>query len=189
MLPLLNRTGHSDIVEESDFNKPIKEYEIRERLRSMNKRWSLAVKQRDISKIEDTKSDLHAELVMSTIETDERRANELLYLSEKAILRTLGNVPTTKVETSVITSQQNTEANLVIYETGVRIAARAYGLTPLDASEIEDFIVKKAAVEYQTLLLRFYNTDILKGDNSPLLTVRLDLTGRTLQIQRPVQTI
>jgi hypothetical protein len=190
MLPLLGHAEHGRIVDESDFNRPIDEHEIRERLRSMNERWKYAVEQRDFSGIEeDDKRDLHAELVVSTTEIDENRANELLYLSEHAILRTLGNVPTSRVETSVVTSQPNTQATLVIYEKGVRNAARVYGLTSLDERDVEDFVVKKASVEYQAVLLRFYNTDILKGDNSPMLTVRLDLTGRTLQIQRPPQTI
>ena len=186
MLPFLGHGSNTRIVDDSNFNRPIDEHEIRERLRGMNERWKDAVEQQQLTTVdrEDDK-DLHAELIVSTSEVDEKRANELLYLSEQAIIRTLGSVPTLKVETSVVTSQPTTEATLVIYERGVRTAAQAYGLSTIRPNEVEDFVVERASTEYRALLLRFYNTDILQGDHSPMLTVRLELTGRTLQIQRP----
>jgi hypothetical protein len=185
MLPFLGHGSNASIVDESRFNRPIDEHEIRERLRSMNERWKYAVEQRELTPVDrEDEKELHAELIVSTSEVDEKRASELLYLSEQAILRTLGNLPTLKVETSVVTSQLSTEATLVIYERGVRAAAQAYGLSTVGSDEVEDFVVERASTEYRALLLRFYNTDILQGDHSPMLTVRLDLTGRTLQIQR-----
>lgn len=185
MLPFFGHGSNPRIVNESDFNRPIDEHEIRERLRSMNERWKYAVEQRELTPVDrEDEKELHAELVVSTSEVDERRASELLHLSEQAILRTLGNLPTLKVETSVVTSQLSTEATLVIYERGIRAASQAYGLSTVGADEVEDFVVERASMEYRALLLRFYNIDILQADHSPMLTVRLDLTGRTLQIQR-----
>lgn len=176
MMPPLNRvtTGTRDIDEKS----------IRESLRMMNQRWTQAVQKHDVRKTDAPYvNELHAELVLHTTEADERRANELLHLSEKAILRTLGNIPTSKVDTSVITGQSSTEATLVLYAEGVTVAARAYGLTSRPLDEVEDFLVKKASTEYQALLLRFYDTDALtEGRRLPLLTVKLDLTGRTLRV-------
>jgi hypothetical protein len=128
-------------------------------------------------------------LVVHTTAADERRAGELLELAEAAVLRTLGGIPSTRINTSVVTSQPATEATLVLHTRGVEIAAAAFGIGRLDMKAIEDFVVTKASIEYQTLMHRFMNTDTLDGSETPRLTVRLYSSGRTLVIQRPLANI
>jgi hypothetical protein len=78
---------------------------------------------------------------------------------------------------------------VVLHTRGVEIAAAAFGIGRLDMKAIEDFVVTKASIEYQTLMHRFMNTDTLDGSETPRLTVRLYSSGRTLVIQRPLANI
>lgn len=183
------------IVDERDFNAPIDEASIRDHLRRINDRWENVVskmkQEREVAASggeygdRDGGDSLHAELVVHTTASDERRAGELLELAEAAVLRTLGGIPSTRIDTSVVTSQPATEATLVLHARGVEIAAAAFGIGLLDTNAIEDFVVTKASIEYQALMHRFMNTDTLGGSETPRLTVRLYSSGRTLVIQRP----
>ena len=174
MLPL---NARSKIVEANEFTREIDEESIRSHIRDLNQKWKG-------SKVDDDddyqNTHLHAEVIMRTTETDERRANELLNLIEQGIVRLLGNVHS-RVETSVITHQELTETTLVIYMKGVKIAARSYGLSSVPLAEMEDFLVEKASVEYIAMFLRFYKVDTI---HSPNLIVNMEGTGRTLRVQR-----
>jgi hypothetical protein len=199
MLPAMAISQTNRIVDERDFNAPIDEKSIRDHLRRINDRWENVVskmkQEREVGASggeygdQDGADTLHAELVVHTTAADERRAGELLELAEAAVLRTLGGIPSTRINTSVVTSQPATEATLVLHTRGVEIAAAAFGIGRLDMKAIEDFVVTKASIEYQTLMHRFMNTDTLDGSETPRLTVRLYSSGRTLVIQRPLANI
>ena len=190
MLPVI--LAHSgNIVQADEFTRPIDERGIRTQLMDLNQRWknkltTSYMDEDDYGAADATTglNSLHAEVIVKTSETDEGRANELLNLTEQAIIRTIGSLSLARVETSVVTDQKTTETTLVIYRTGLELAKRAFGLLNVADADMEDFLVKKAATEYRALLLRFYNTNILNGDKSPKLEVKLEATGRTLKIQR-----
>ena len=174
MLPL---NARGKIVEACDFTREIDEKSIRSHIQDLNQKW----KSSNVGDDDDYQNThLHAEVIMRTTEADERRANELLNLMEQSIVRLLGNVYS-RVETSVITHQKLTDTTLVIYSKGVKIAARAYGLSSVPLAEMEDFLVEKASVEYIAMFMRFYKVDTL---HSPNLTVNMEGTGRTLRVQR-----
>lgn len=126
--------------------------------------------------------DVHAELLILTTETDEKRASSLLDLGEKALLHVLGGVSVARVDVNVVTAQKETSAKLNLFERGTRLAAMAYGIGGTPLREVEDFLSTRAASEFEMMLLRFYDTDVIEN---PRLTMHLRYTNRTLEVQRP----
>lgn len=151
---------------------------------SMRRDWRAIVdKLHALKEGSKTRDALDAELLLLTHETDEYRANELLDLGEKLLLRVLGNVAVAKTNVNVVTSQQKSAATLNLYERGVKMSALAYGIGDTPIQQVEDFLASRAAVEFELLMLHFLNTDTLQ--NAPArLTMRMQSTGRSLEIQQ-----
>ena len=133
------------------------------------------------SLIETTVGGLHAEFLVLIEETSELRAQELLSLAEKALIRILGGVVVARIDVNVITAQKQTSAKLNLFEGGVRLAAQAYGLGSTPLLLIEDFLSARAAAEFEMLLLRFGGIELARNTK---LDIQLEATNRMLGVQR-----
>jgi len=120
-----------------------------------------------------------ADLFIQTDETSERRARELLDLGEAALERLFGTE--LKIDISVVTAQSTSSAKLRVTEAAVRRVAAATGLVGLGVETLEDFVAQRIATEYQLLLLRFLDTDVLPD---PALTIEVRPSGRSLRVSR-----
>jgi len=120
----------------------------------------------------------HAEALILTTETDEFRADELLKLAENMLTRVLvGNHVVTKVNVKVITGQPNDSASVNIYASGLDLARVAYGLFGRSVTQIEDFLAARVSTEFQLLLHRFLDKDVLDTIN---LNIKMETSGRSL---------
>ena len=135
-----------------------------------------------LSWLDDDSDGVHAELLILTTETNQTRAETLLDLGEKALVHLLGGSDSARVSVNVVTAQAKTEAKLNLFEKGTRLARSALGLAGVSTADLEDFIASKASAEYEMLMLRFYDTELVQG--APKLTIHLSSTGRTLEVQR-----
>jgi hypothetical protein len=126
--------------------------------------------------------DVDAELIMSTVETTESRASDLLDLGGAALARLFGRDARTDV--SVITAQDAASARLRVSAAGVKRVAEAMGVGSVRTEELENFLSQRISTEYQLLLLKFDNTDILPN---PDITIELVPSGRTLVVSRAQQ--
>jgi hypothetical protein len=133
------------------------------------------------SSLSSVSEGVHAELLIFSAETDETRAGALLDLGEKALLHVLGGVSVARVDVNVVTAQKKTSAKLNLFERGVRLAAIAYGVGGTPLREVEDFLCTRAAAEFEMLLLRFYDSDVVVR---PKLSMHLEFSNRTLEVQR-----
>jgi hypothetical protein len=120
-----------------------------------------------------------AELILSTTETTEARASSLLDLGEGALARLFGR--DAKVDISVITSQSADSARLRVSAPGMERVAAALGVSGIDSTQIENFVAQRASTEYQLMLLKFNNTDLLPSVD---IVLELMASSRTLSVGR-----
>lgn len=120
-----------------------------------------------------------AELILSTTEHTEARASSLLDLGEGALARLFGR--DAKVDISVITSQETDSARLRVTKRGIERVASALSCSGIDSTTLENFVAQRASTEYQLMLLKFGDTDLLP---SVSLTLELVASGRTLSVGR-----
>jgi hypothetical protein len=123
-----------------------------------------------------------AEFVISTDESSEARARDLLESADAALHRMFGNI--LRVDVSILTHQPKSSAKLHVTKAALQRVARAVGLANLPTTELENFVAMRASTEYQCLLLRFENSDVLR---SPDLEISLRPSGRTLRVARRQQ--
>ena len=120
--------------------------------------------------------DIDVELILATTETTEERASQLLELATSLLTRLFGDART---DVSVITQQQMGSAKLRISKQTSRRVARALGVDSIGDTELETFITNRISTEYQLMLLKFNNTDILTADT---ISVQFLATGRRLEV-------
>lgn len=116
-------------------------------------------------------------LVVSTTTDLEARAKDILDLGEAALNRLFGSE--TKTEVSVITSQREETAKLHVTARALAAFAANAGVSRLEAQELGDFLAARVSAEYQLLMLRFKDTDLLEKPN-----LELELPGRSFTVQR-----
>ena len=120
----------------------------------------------------------HAEALIRTTETDEFRTDELLKLAENMLTRVLvGNHVVATVDVKVLTGQPNDSASINIYAAGLDLARVAYGLFGRSVTQIEDFLASRVSTEFQLLLHRFLDKDVLDNIN---LNIKMEASGRSL---------
>ena len=122
--------------------------------------------------------DTDVRLIISTTESSESRASELLDLGTAALARLFESDAS---DVSVITSQSENGARIRISKQAVRGVGSAMGLSTLDDIALENFITQRVSTEYQLLLLKFNNTDILPTID---LSVDVLVSGRCLHVSR-----
>jgi len=127
--------------------------------------------------ISDSETD--AELIISTTEQTEARASDLLDLGGAALARLFGSDARTDV--SVITAQESVSARLRVSKSGLVRAASAMGIGMLPEVELENFLSQRISTEYQLLLLKFEDTDLLPN---PDITIEVLPSGRRLTVSR-----
>jgi len=120
--------------------------------------------------------DIDVELILATTETTEERASQLLELATSLLTRLFGDART---DVSVITQQQMGSAKLRVSKQTSRRVARALGVDSIGDTELETFITNRISTEYQLMLLKFNNTDILTADT---ISVQFLATGRRLEV-------
>ena len=116
-------------------------------------------------------------LIIETQETTQDRATQLLDLGEAMLARLFGDDDN---ETSVVTAQSETKAQIRVSSAATARVARAMGLASLEKAEFEDFLAARIATENNLLLLRFENTNMV---TSPVMTIEF-ASGRTLVADR-----
>lgn len=121
--------------------------------------------------------DTEVQLIISTTEVSESRASELLELCTVALARLFGS----SSDVSVITAQLGNAARVRVSKQAVRGVASAMGLSTLDDIALENFITQRVSTEYQLILLKFNNTDILTTID---LSIEVLASGRKLQVSR-----
>ena len=120
--------------------------------------------------------DIDVELILATTETTEERASQLLELATSLLTRLFGDART---DVSVITQQQMGSAKLRVSKQTSRRVARALGVDSIGDTELETFITNRISTEYQLMLLKFNNTNILTADT---ISVQFLATGRRLEV-------
>lgn len=131
----------------------------------------------DFQKRVDTIDDTDVELIISTAETTEERASQLLELGAALLDRLFGSNARTDV--SVITQQQKGGARLRVSKQASRRVASALGVGIIGDTELENFITQRVSTEYQLMLLKFNNTDIFTIDT---ISVQFMGTGRRIEV-------
>lgn len=131
------------------------------------------------SRVTDSDTGVDAELIISTTEKTEARATDLLDLGEAALARLFGSDAQTDV--SVITAQDSVSARLRVSKAGLMRTAAAMGLGTLASVDLENFIAQRVSTEYQLLLLKFADTDLVPTVD---LTLELLPSGRSLTVSR-----
>lgn len=157
------------VIDERQLTKPVSKQDVRETFEAFQKRVD--------SVATDGLPD--ADFLIETDDKSEGRARELLDLGEAALKRLFSTE--LKIDISVVTAQPTSSAKLRITEAAVRRVASATGLSGLGVQEMEDFVAQKISTEYQLILLRFLNVDLLPD---PALTIEVGPSGRSLNVSR-----
>ena len=124
---------------------------------------------------------LHAELILSTTEVTEARASSLLDFGEAALARLFGADARTDI--SVVTAQRSNAARVRVTGEGLTRVTDIIGAShsSISKAEFENFLAQRASTEYQLMLLKFFDTDLIPDVD---ITLELLSTGRTLTVGR-----
>ena len=127
--------------------------EVRERLSELSERW----KAERASALAPDEQEPHAEFVVFSTHTDHKSAQDFLTHCETSVLRVLGGNGSLIVDTSVTTGQPRTTAALTINDSGISTSAKLLGLSGVPTSDFCAFLARRAAHEFELLMLRTGN--------------------------------
>lgn len=125
--------------------------EVRERLSELSERWKA-------ERAAPQEQKPHADFVIFSTQTDHKSAQDFLTHCEASVLRVLGgNNGSLIVDTSLTTGQPRTTAALTINDSGISTSAKLLGLSGVPTSDFCAFLARRAAHEFELLMLRTGN--------------------------------